>query len=380
MILITGASGSVGRMVLAEVARGGERVRAMYRSKEEAVKAPAGTEAVIADFSKKASLLPAMRGVRDEYLVCSPIPELVQLEGNAIEASVEAGVQRIVLNSAMGAGDYGKSFPSWHRAVEDKLKGTKLAHCILRPNSFLQNVLTYYAPSIRAQGAFYGSMGNARTSYLDVRDIAPWRRRLRSRELDGKTYELNGPEALTCTEVAEKISRRAGIPVQYVDIPAEAQRKAMLDQGMPEWQVTALLELQGLSLRRGEGWTTECRGAVGAASDHDGSIPGRVCARVSRSGGEGLIKRFTMEPINAKTGMTHAEAREFIRSHFEEFVNRKNMQIGNVNFAVDFVDHGADVPPGTPPGPAGAIAIRERRVEAKFRGSACTNRRHDCRR
>src|ERR1700720_1514885 len=53
--------------------------------------------------------------------------------------------------------------------------------------------------------------------------------------------------------------------------------------------------------------------------------------------------------------MTHAEAREFIRNHFEEFVNRKNVEIGNVNFAADFVDHGADVPPGMPPGPAGAI-------------------------
>ena len=63
-----------------------------------------------------------------------------------------------------------------------------------------------------------------------------------------------------------------------------------------------------------------------------------------------------MGPVNPKTGMTHSEAREFIRNHFEEFVNRKNVQIGNVNFAADFVDHGADVPPGMPPGPAGAIA------------------------
>ena len=62
-----------------------------------------------------------------------------------------------------------------------------------------------------------------------------------------------------------------------------------------------------------------------------------------------------MESINPKTGMTCAESREFIRNHFEEFVNRKNVNIGNVNFAPDFVDHGADVPPGTPPGPAGPI-------------------------
>jgi predicted SnoaL-like aldol condensation-catalyzing enzyme len=61
------------------------------------------------------------------------------------------------------------------------------------------------------------------------------------------------------------------------------------------------------------------------------------------------------EIVNPKTGMTHTEAKEFVRNHFEEFVNRKNLDIGHVNFAPEFVDHGADVPLGTPPGPAGAI-------------------------
>jgi uncharacterized protein YbjT (DUF2867 family) len=217
----------------------------MYRSKEEAAKAPAGTETVIADFADKTSLVAAMRGVESVYLVCSPIPDLVRLESNAIEACEAAGVRRVVLSSALGAGDYPKSFPSWHRKVEDKLKSTKMAYCILRPNSFMQNVLTYYAPSIRAEGAFYGAMGNARVSFLDVRDIAVVEAKaLRGGEHDAQTYELNGPEALTYAEVAEKISRHAGISAKYVDIPPEAQRKAMLDQGMPEWQVTALLDLQ----------------------------------------------------------------------------------------------------------------------------------------
>lgn len=61
------------------------------------------------------------------------------------------------------------------------------------------------------------------------------------------------------------------------------------------------------------------------------------------------------ETVNPKTGMTRTEAKGFVRNHFEEFVNRKNLNIGNVNLAPEFVDHGADVPPGTPPGPAGAI-------------------------
>jgi predicted SnoaL-like aldol condensation-catalyzing enzyme len=61
------------------------------------------------------------------------------------------------------------------------------------------------------------------------------------------------------------------------------------------------------------------------------------------------------EAVNSKTGMTHTEAKEFVHNHFEEFVNRKNLKIGEVNVAAEYVDHGADVPPGLPPGPAGAI-------------------------
>ena len=245
MILVTGASGTVGKAVLNEVARSGAKPKAMYRSANEAAKAPTGTSTVTADFAKKETLAAALRDVESVYLVCSPIPELVQLESNMIEACLSAGVKHIVLNSALGAGDYPKSFPSWHRKVEDKLKSTGISFTILRPNSFHQNVVTYFAPGIRAQGVFYSSMGNARTSYLDVRDIAAVAAKaLTGGEHRGKTYELNGPEALTYAELAEKISKHAGRPAQYVDIPAEAQRKAMLDQGMPAWQVDALLDLQ----------------------------------------------------------------------------------------------------------------------------------------
>ncbi len=58
--------------------------------------------------------------------------------------------------------------------------------------------------------------------------------------------------------------------------------------------------------------------------------------------------------MNPKTGMTFDEMKEFVRQHFEEFVNRQNLAIADHNFAPEFVDHGSDVPPGLPPGPAGA--------------------------
>jgi len=54
------------------------------------------------------------------------------------------------------------------------------------------------------------------------------------------------------------------------------------------------------------------------------------------------------------TQQSPEQLKQFIRNHFEEFVNRQNLDIADVNFAPDFVDHGSDVPPGTPPGPKGA--------------------------
>ena len=246
MILITGASGTVGRPVLEEVIKLGRPARAMYRSAEDARRAPSGVATVIADFADKASLTDALKGVDAIYLVCSPIPQLVELESNVIDTCKQSGVGHVVLNSALGAGDYPKSFPSWHRKVEDKLKATGLGYTILRPNTFMQNIVAYNASSIRAQGAFYSAMGDAKISFIDVRDIAAATAKILSAPAahSEKIYEWNGPQALNYTQVAALISKVAGRPVQFVNIPEEAQRKAMVDLGMPDWQVNALLDLQ----------------------------------------------------------------------------------------------------------------------------------------
>lgn len=255
MILITGASGTVGRAVMDEVHKRGAAFRAMYRNEADAKKAPAGTPTVIADFADKESLRRALDGVDTVFVVCSPVPQLVELESNVIDVCVEKGVRHVVLNSALGAEDYAKSFPSWHRKVEDKLKASKLAHTILRPNSFMQNIVAYNAPSIRAQGAFYAAMGNAKLSFIDVRDVGAATAKILGAPGShvGKTYELNGPEGFSYAEVAQHISRVTGQEVKFVDIPEEAQRKAMLDMGMPEWQVTALLDLQQYYAKLGKG-------------------------------------------------------------------------------------------------------------------------------
>jgi uncharacterized protein YbjT (DUF2867 family) len=129
-----------------------------------------------------------------------------------------------VLNSALGAADYPKSFPAWHRTVEDKLRASGLPFTILRPNSFMQNVVSFFAPSIREQGAFFAAMGNARTSYLDLRDVVSVVARVMAspEEHLGKTYELNSPEAVTYAELGDRIARVCGRPARFVDIPEAA--------------------------------------------------------------------------------------------------------------------------------------------------------------
>ena len=261
MILVTGASGSVGREVVREMLKTGKEFCAMFRSKDEAGKAPQGVKTVIADFSDAASLQNALKGVDRVFLVCSPVRELVELEGNVIDLSKKAGVKKIVLNSALGAGDYDKSFPSWHRKVEDKLKASGMEFVILRPNGFMQNIVTYLAPSIRATGAFFDAMGEAKTSLIDVRDVAAVAvKTLVGDEHSGKTHELNGAEALTQDQIAQKISQKSGRAVKHVNIPREAHQKAMLDLHMPEWQVKALIELQDYYV---SGRAAEVNGLVG---------------------------------------------------------------------------------------------------------------------
>jgi uncharacterized protein YbjT (DUF2867 family) len=245
MILVTGASGSVGKEVLKRVVASGQPAKALFRSWQDPANVPEGVQVVIADFADAAALSRALQGVDKVFLVCSPIPQLVELETNAISACKRAAIQYVVLSSALGAGSFNASFPGWHAKVEKVLEASGLNFSIVRPNSFMQNIVTYYAPTIRTQGTFYASMGASRVSFIDVGDIGAFVAKLFSTTgHEGRTYELNGPEAFTYKQVADLISQVTGKPVQYVDLPAPQLRQSMLAAGMPEWQADALLDLQ----------------------------------------------------------------------------------------------------------------------------------------
>jgi len=243
VILITGASGNVGREVVKQALAVGLKIRATFQSPAVAAKAPAGLEGVIMDYAKPETIRPALQGVEKIFLVGPPVRDLPALEANFVKEVRAAGRKHIVKLSALGGRE--SMFPSGHRDSEENIEASGLPYTFLRPNGFMQNLVNYNAGTIRSQNAFYGCQGNGAVSIVDIRDIAAVAVIvLAATGHEGKSYGLTGGEALTNEQVAEKLSRVAGRKISYVDLPVAELKKGILSAGTPEWSADALLDLQ----------------------------------------------------------------------------------------------------------------------------------------
>ena len=245
MILITGASGNVGREVVKQALAVGLKIRATFQSAAVAARAPAGLEGMIMDYAKPETIRPALLGVEKIFLVGPPVRDLPALEANFVKEVRAAGGKHIVKLSALGGRE--SMLPSGHRDSEENIEASGLPYTFLRPNGFMQNLVNYSADTIRSQNAFYGCQGNGAVSIVDIRDIAAVAVIvLAATGHEGKSYTLTGGEALTNEQVAEQISRVAERKISYVDLPAAELKKGLLSAGTPEWSADALIDLQRL--------------------------------------------------------------------------------------------------------------------------------------
>ena len=250
MILITGASGNVGKEVLKQIAATGAKVRAAFQTVSKAAAAPSGVEVVTMDYNQPQTLQAALKGVERVFLVGPPTPNLTVLERKAIDEIKQAGVRHVVKLSAMGGRD--AIFPRQHADSEDYIKSSGVAYTFLRPNGFMQNFVTYNGATINTENAFYGSQGDGKVSHIDLRDIAAVAvKALTDNGHVGKVYTLTGPEALSNARVAEILSDDTGREINYVDLPAEQFKQALLGAGLPEWSANALVDLQQFYRRGG---------------------------------------------------------------------------------------------------------------------------------
>ena len=232
MVVVTGATGNVGREVVNLLLAAGEKVTAVTRNPSAAV-LPSGAHVVDGDPSRPTTLASALDGVEAVFLspraVGNGTAELISL-------MADRGATRVTLISAVTV-EYGggyQRFADAFKAVEDVVKASGLAWTILRCADFAANTLAW-GPQIRATGVVRGAYGDAATSTIHERDIgAVAARTLVSGEHGGRSYVLTGPQSLTQRDKVRLIGQAIGRSLSWEEISPKQARHAMIAQGLPE--------------------------------------------------------------------------------------------------------------------------------------------------
>lgn len=244
-ILITGATGNIGAVLAQQLSAQGIRFRAMVRSLEQATSLAAlpGAELVTGDFTDVQSLTNALQGIERAFLLTNSSEQAEMLQLNFTKAAHNAGVQHIVKLSQLAADLHSPvRFLRYHAVVEERIKQSGISYTFLRPNLFMQGLLGFRDP-IAKQGKFFASLGDAKISLVDIRDIAAVAAAaLTSEGHKNKTYDLTGPAALTHEELAAQLSNALGREIRFINVSPEDMRQAVLSVGFPEWQADGLIE------------------------------------------------------------------------------------------------------------------------------------------
>jgi uncharacterized protein YbjT (DUF2867 family) len=255
VILVIGGRSKIGAALIGELLDRGQQVRVLARPGEPAGPLPTTAEAVTGDLADEGSLVRAMTGIEKVFLLSSPHPDAVSWHRHAIDAARRTQVRLLVRSSILGADrETPAEFISAHTACDRYLEDSGLAYVIVRHNLFLQNIPESTIPAIDASGTFYADAGEARISMVDTSDVAAVAARaLTEPGHAGACYDVTGPEALSYTDVAAKLTAATGRLVSYADAPDGAVRQALLDAGLTEWFASALVGLYQDYRRSGTG-------------------------------------------------------------------------------------------------------------------------------
>lgn len=244
-LLVTGATGTIGSELCKILSAKGVPFKAMVRSvsKAEDIGNLPGAELVIGDFNDAASLRLALTGIERAFLLTNSSEQAEEQQIRFVDAAQEAGVKHIVKLSQWAADIHSPvRFLRYHAAVEAHIRNSGLAFTFLQPNLFMQGLLGF-RDSIRFQGQFFGAVGDARISIVDVRDIAAAAAEaLTDPRHENQVYALTGPEALSHQELAEKLSAATGNNITFVDLTSEMLGEMLLKVGFPAWQAEGLVE------------------------------------------------------------------------------------------------------------------------------------------
>jgi uncharacterized protein YbjT (DUF2867 family) len=199
------------------------------------------------DYNIPESLAVAFKNVDKLFLLTPFQSNMVDLTSNLVREAKNAGVKYIVKLSVMAAdAEPGITGSRLHRQAEKVIEESEIPFTFLRPNGFMQNFVNFYSHFIKTQGAFYVPAGDAKVSFVDVRDIAAVAVQVLTSndgKHEGEAYNITGGEALSYGQAAEILSKQLGKKVNYVNVSDEDARKGMKDMGMDEWFINSMIEL-----------------------------------------------------------------------------------------------------------------------------------------
>lgn len=236
--LITGATGTVGSVLVPALQATGTTVHAMSRKHRNIP----GATRVLADLRDPASLEAALTGVTGVFLNSPSTPDAADLQSRFADIAQAAGVQRVVLLSQYAADvDSPVRFLRWHAEVERHVRELDLEVTVLRPNLYLQSLLAFAANAART-GVLAAPIEEAAVSAIDTRDIADVAAAVLTESGHaGATYTLTGPRAVTHAEITAALSNASGRDITFAPVPTN-QFAAALEGLMPPWQLDGLLE------------------------------------------------------------------------------------------------------------------------------------------
>lgn len=237
-LLITGATGTVGSVLVPALQATGTTVHAMSRKHRDIP----GATTVLADLRDPASLEAALTGVTGVFLNSPSTPDAADLQSRFADIAQAAGVQRVVLLSQYAADvDSPVRFLRWHAEVERHVRELDLEVTVLRPNLYLQSLLAFAANAART-GVLAAPIEEAAVSAIDTRDIADVAAAVLTESGHaGATYTLTGPRAVTHAEITAALSNASGRDITFAPVPTN-QFAAALEGLMPPWQLDGLLE------------------------------------------------------------------------------------------------------------------------------------------
>jgi NAD(P)H dehydrogenase (quinone) len=282
-LLITGATGHLGRLVVEQLLAGGvpagDIIAAGRATSTIKDLADRGVQVRAADFGDPAAVRAAVAGADRVLLVSALEPGgRVAQHRNVIDAAREAGVGLVAYTSIVNAATATIRLAADHQATEQLLRDSGVPYVLLRNGWYHENY-TDRLPAFLAQGAIPGSAGPGRISAAARADYAAAAVRVLTTDGHaGQAYELGGDEPFTLAQLAAEISAQSGREVRYAHLPEAEYAGALTAHGMPELMADMVAETDAAA----------ARGALCTASGDLTALAGRPATTLSAAVGAAL--------------------------------------------------------------------------------------------